>query len=314
LGLAIGDALGFPVEGLSRKRARRRYAGIDRYRFLGKTGFVSDDTEQAIMTAEAILEGQGDPVKAAKIFGSKLRGWFWTIPPGVGLSTAKACLKLTVGLPSGVASAGNGAAMRMAPVGLFSEDPEELAAALARVSHTDPRGVEGAVAVAFGVSRLIRGQSCDLSDLPSFQSELGPALRRAWDLVQAGTDFDTISDEIGTTGYVLHTVPLSFAALWSHPETFLVGLQTVILQGGDADSNGAVAGALLGAHFGVGGIPEELVDRLEPSHGCERILRLTEQLLEGKGEVVRPSFLALRWREAQIKFAVGLHVLGRLIP
>ena len=67
LGLAVGDALGFPVEGLSRKRARRRYSGIDRYRFLGSTGFVSDDTEQAIITAEAILESQGVPEKAAQI-------------------------------------------------------------------------------------------------------------------------------------------------------------------------------------------------------------------------------------------------------
>lgn len=314
LGLAVGDALGFPVEGLSRKRARRRYSGIDRYRFLGRTGFVSDDTEQAIIIAEAILESDGAPGQAARIFGKKLKGWFWTIPPGVGMSTIKACLRLTVGAKSGVLSAGNGAAMRVAPVGIFSENPTALSVALARVTHTDPRGVEGAVAVAVAVSRIVRGLPCELSDLPEFESELAEPMARAYELARSGVKFDDIADEIGVTGYVLHTVPLAFAAYWSEPASFLEGLRTVILQGGDADSNGAVAGALLGAHFGVEGIPEELVSGLEPTHGRARIGALANALLAGGGEVKRPGFLALRWRELVVKFGVGLHVLGRLVP
>ena len=314
LGLAVGDALGFPIEGLSRKRARRRYSGIDRYRFLGSTGFVSDDTEQAIITAEAILEASGEPEKAADIFGQKLRGWFWTFPPGLGASTLKACLRLTVGLESGIASAGNGAAMRMASVGLFTEQPEELARILARVTHTDPRGVDGAVAVAFAVARLVRGLDCEFQHLPPLDPQLSEALRRAWELCQAGQDFDDIAESLGTSGYVLHTVPLAFAALWSKPDSFLKGLQNVILQGGDADSNGAVAGALLGARFGSKEIPESLLDALESSHGRCRLERLADQLLDGSGEVERPGFLALRLRECLIKVGVAAHVLGRMIP
>ena len=314
LGLAVGDALGFPVEGLSRKRARRRYAGIDRYRFLGKTGFVSDDTEQAIMIAESLIEASGQVETAARIFGKKLRGWFWTLPPGIGKSTIKSCLKLSLGLESGVFSAGNGAAMRMAPVGVFSEEPAELATALAKVTHTDPKGVEGAVAVACGVARIVRGERCELEDLPAFESELGQAMTKARDLVKEGASLDRIADEIGTSGYVLHTVPLAFAAYWSHPATFLDGLQSVILQGGDADTNGAVAGALLGAHFGMDGIPSELVEGLELSHGKTRLEALVEGMLNGGGQVERPGFLALRWRETQVKFGVVLHVLGRLVP
>jgi ADP-ribosylglycohydrolase len=161
---------------------------------------------------------------------------------------------------------------------------------------------------------LIRQQSCEFADLPEFESELGPALEKAHRLVSDGANMDEIADEIGTTGFVLHTVPLAFAALWSRPQTFLQGLQSVVLQGGDADSNGAVAGALLGAHFGSGAIPRQLIDSLEPCHGRERLVRLADALYAGEGKVVRPSSLALRWRELQIKFGVGLHVLGRLIP
>lgn len=314
LGIAVGDALGFPVEGLSRKRARRRFGHIDRYRFLGNTGFVSDDTEQAVMLAESIIEGGFDPQRAARIFGRKLRGWFWTIPPGIGLSTAKACLKLTVGLPSGISSAGNGAAMRAAPAGLAAVDPEALSVALAQVTHTDPRGVEGAVAVAHAVSRLVRGGTCRREDLPTLESPLGKCLDKAWELTQQKLAFDDIADQLGTTGYVLHTVPLAFAALWSEPETFLEGLQVVIMQGGDADSNAAVAGALLGARFGAESIPAELVERLEASHNRARLERLARQLIEGRGEVSRPSSMLLRWRELQVKFGVGLHVLWRLVP
>ena len=314
LGLAVGDALGFPVEGLNRKRARRRYSGIDRYRILGHTGYVSDDTEQAIITAEALLESHGEPEKAARIFGRKLRGWFWTLPPGLGASTLKACLRLTLGMESGIASAGNGAAMRMAPVGLFREQPEELTKILARVTHTDPRGVDGGVAVAYAVSRLVRGKDCSLHCLPELDQRLSEALKQAWEMCEAGKDFDTIADAVGTSGYVLHTVPLAFAALWSKPRTFLEGLQKVVLQGGDADSNGAVAGALLGAWFGAGGIPESLLNALEQCHGRSRLERLADQLVAGSGEVQRPGFLALRFRECVIKAGVAAHVLGRMIP
>jgi hypothetical protein len=58
LGTAVGDALGLAAEGMSARQIARRWGRLDRYRFLGRRGFVSDDTEQ-----------------------SALVGWFWRLPP-----------------------------------------------------------------------------------------------------------------------------------------------------------------------------------------------------------------------------------------
>ncbi len=54
LGTALGDALGLPAEGLGARAIRRRFGRLDRFRLLGSTGFVSDDTEQSALVAQSL--------------------------------------------------------------------------------------------------------------------------------------------------------------------------------------------------------------------------------------------------------------------
>lgn len=310
VGLAVGDALGFPLEGLSAGRISRRFGRPDRFRFLGSTGYVSDDTEQTVMVAEAILKARGDPEQAARLLGRALVGWFWTVPPGVGMATARACLRLSVGLSGGVRSAGNGAAMRAAAVGLWPGEREALGRALARITHTDPRGVDGAVAVARAVALVVQGEECPLERLSDLDFRLVENLEVAWRL----RDPQAFAQQVGASGYVLHSVPLAFACLWADPPEYLSGLQAVLACGGDADSNGAIAGALLGARFGLEGIPSALAERLEPCFSARRLAALAHALTEGAPPPPRPGSLALRSRELLIKSGVALHVLQRLLP
>lgn len=315
VGLAVGDAMGFPLEGLSARRIQRRFGRPERYRFLGRRGFVSDDTEQAVMVAEAALAAAADPGATARGFARRLVGWFWTVPPGVGLATVRACLKMSVGLAGGVASAGNGAAMRAAPLGLLPRR-EGLVEAVSRVTHTDPRAVDGARAIAEAVALVVAAGEAPWPALQAVLGALDPRLaerlERAWTLREASPE--EAARELGTTGYVLHSVPLALWALWSDPPGFLEGLHRVVLQGGDADSTGAMAGALLGARFGLEAIPAELADHLEPCYSAERLAALAAALAEGRTAPLRPGFWALRGREAAIKAGVALHVLGRLVP
>ncbi|MCA9794844.1 MAG: ADP-ribosylglycohydrolase family protein [Candidatus Eremiobacteraeota bacterium] len=308
VGLAVGDALGFALEGLKPAAIRRRYGEHHgRYRFLGRTGYVSDDTEQAVMVARSLLtRGQ-----EAEDFGRRLFRWFLTAPPGIGRATLRACLLRAVGVKRGTASAGNGAAMRMAPVGLVDWQAE-LVRQNALVTHTDPRAVDGALVVALAVHRLVRQEAADWPSLSNLLPELDPRLQAAMQQSWQAAGDDTAAAELGTSGYVLHSVPVAFWALWRQPPDFLSGLQPLLRQGGDTDSNAAIAGALLGASFGFSSIPTELVDRLEPSYSGQLLCGLADALVEGREPPPEPSFLSQRWREAKIKLGVAGHVLGRI--
>lgn len=304
LGLAVGDALGFPLEGLKPSQIARRFPDLSRYRFLGRTGYVSDDTEQAVMVAEALLEG-GDPVPA---FRHKLRAWFCTLPPGIGAATVRACL-----WGRGVPSAGNGAAMRAAAVGLWHGYDDVLSRRIAEVTHTDPRGVDGARLVSAAVVRLVGGEPADWPSLQGLHVDprLSEAMERAWEA--RAEPPERLAVLLGTSGYVVHSVSLAFSALWRQPRDFSEGLLGVLRQGGDADSNGAIAGALLGARFGA--VPAPWVDHLEPCYNRERLTRLARGLHQGRVQGYHPpGFAANRLREAIIKAGVGMHILRRVLP
>src|SRR6185312_13056398 len=155
LGTAVGDALGLPREGLSRRRARRLFGDSPiEHRFLLGRGMVSDDTEHACMTAQALLAAPDDPARFARSLAWRLRGWLAAMPAAVGWGTLRAIVKLWLGFSparSGVVSAGNGAAMRAPVLGAsLAFHPDRLdavARASARITHRDPRAEEGALVV-----------------------------------------------------------------------------------------------------------------------------------------------------------------------
>lgn len=126
-GLAVGDALGLPREGLTPVRARRRFGDELRHAFLLGRGVVSDDTEHAFMTGQALLASRLDPRRFARSLGWRLRGWSACLPPGIGLGTLRACVRLWLGCSparSGVCSAGNGPLMRAPVIGFAVTDDD----------------------------------------------------------------------------------------------------------------------------------------------------------------------------------------------
>src|SRR5689334_11543381 len=100
LGTAVGDALGLPAENLSPERIRRRWKGQWRMRLCFGRGMISDDTEHTLMVAQALLAHPHDANSFQDALGWKFRWWFAGLPGGVGLATAKACLKLWAGFPA----------------------------------------------------------------------------------------------------------------------------------------------------------------------------------------------------------------------
>ena len=159
-------------------------------------------------------------------------------------------------------SAANGGLMRTSIVGLLPTDVEQSATDICRLTHYDPRSVGSCVIV----SELIHAHVYGLS-VPTYEQII--ATSRKYD--DRIVEFITLSQnqdikaldlqEEGSIGYTLRTLAAGLWAYW-HAETFKDGLLAVVNAGGDADTNAAVACAILGAKFGFNAIPSEYVDGL----------------------------------------------------
>jgi ADP-ribosylglycohydrolase len=345
LGTAVGDALGLPREGLSRRRATRLFGDPPlRHHLLFGRGMVSDDTEHACMTGQALLRAPDDPDAFARSLAWRLRLWLLGLPAGTGLATLRAVVRLWLGFPpsrSGVWSAGNGPAMRAALLGVcLGEDRQRLRAyvrASARLTHTDPRAERGAFLVALashcGAVRGPQGARGEtfLRDmreaLPDADAELRGLLDRLEEHLGRGAPAVELADALrlhrGVTGYVYHTVPLALYCWLRHPDDFRRAVEEVIALGGDADSTGAVVGGIAGATVGAGGIPAEwLHGLLEWPRSVTWMGRLAERLTRqfpAGGVRARQGPLPLFWpglvpRNLLFLSVVLAHGFRRLLP
>jgi len=199
-------------------------------------GMVSDDTDHAFLVAQVLLNSPSDAAVFQNKLAARLRWWFLGLPAGVGLATARACLKLWLGISpkrSGVASAGNGPAMRSAILGaFFAGNPLQMrkfVTASTRITHTDPRAETAALAVAEAAAWAVGGQH----DTHAFLHNLAACgsdnewLRICRRLAEANNTNETVKDfagslglESGITGYAFHTVPVAIYAWVRHPDDF----------------------------------------------------------------------------------------------
>jgi ADP-ribosylglycohydrolase len=329
LGVALGDALGLPCEGMSARAIERRFGRVERFRLLGSTGFVSDDTEQSALVAQSLLRGAGDPLRVAAAFRRSLVGWFFRLPFGIGLATVRACLRACVGLRrTGVRSAGNGAAMRAAIVGTFLRDAgvrQAQGRALAEVTHTDPRAVEGALFVAEVASAASSGSAdsrlaiFDEAARVVVEPSLLAALGKARSLAERGAATAEAAAGLGTTGFVIHTVPFAAFVFLRRGGEPLDAIAEAISAGGDTDTIAAIVGGWVGALHGAAALPQELVAKIQdgpfgPSHLRALGEALAHVAAGGAAEIPRYSVLGALLRNLLLYPVVIAHGLRRLVP
>lgn len=340
LGTAVGDALGLPLEGISSRRAKRLFPGPLRHRFLLGRGMLSDDTEHSFMVAQSLLDAPADADVFARRMAWRLRLWFLSLPAGVGMATARACLKLCFGFSpkrSGVFSAGNGPAMRSALFGAMIENAEmrdKFIEASTRLTHTDPKAFVGAKAVAEIVAFVMRQGNADKplpEDIAVLLHNIEPddetwvalveTMKRCWNNETTVGDFAVkLGLHKGVSGYVYHTVPVAIFAWLRHFSDFRQTLESVIECGGDTDTVGAIAGAMAGATVGENGIPPEWMSGISDFpisiHLLKRVAdRLTQLVETGKS----PGSIRYCWplsipRNLLFLVIVLLHGFRRLAP
>lgn len=324
LGAAVGDALGLPAEGLSPQAIARRFGALERFALLGRTGFVSDDTEQSLLVLQALL-ARGDALHTATRFRRSLVGWFWRLPFGVGLATLRACLRGTFGFArSGVASAGNGAAMRAPVLGVFLRDaPDarvtEFSNALAEVTHTDARAVEGAAFAARFAAQLARGEGAQDAVTNALVAVTHVELRRALEtaalLAASDTPERDCAQRLGTSGFVLHSVPWALCCALRHADAPMEGVRMAIRHGGDTDTNAAMVGAWLGARHGPAAFPRELVDALAGGpFGVAHAQRLVDAAVEKSATIPGYAWPLALARNVALFPVVLAHGFRRLWP
>lgn len=338
LGCAVGDALGLPYEGLSKRRGMRLLGKPDRYRFLAGRGMVSDDTEHTCMVAQALCAAPRDPDRFARQLGRRLRWWLLGLPAGIGSATLRATLKLWLGLPpsrSGVFSAGNGPAMRSPLLGAAIDDLEMLRSFVrtsTQITHTDPKAYHGAFAVAlaawcakrgldtpgafFGKYRSVAGRDCS--------DEFDALLAKVEKSLAAGDSTEGFAEQLGcgqgVSGYVYRTVPIALHGWLSQPRDYRLSVMTVIRCGGDTDSTAAIVGAVVGSGTGRAGIPPEWLTRLWE---WPRSVNWMERLAEAAGNAAKTG---APLRPPRVFPVVGLvrnafflalvlgHIARRLLP
>lgn len=319
LGTALGDALGLPLEGLSAAIIRKRFPDLEAFHLIGQRGFVSDDTEQSALVAEALL---GVPALRLRRFRQRLRRWFLRLPFGIGLSTLRACVRLCLFLPrTGIHSAGNGAAMRSAVLGVLGADERvEVARELARVTHTDLRATDGAAYVAALAGACLRaGGTADRATLAHdargvvSAHALRAAIGYALDLASSDRDDTDAAALLGNTGFVVHTLGLATYMFVRHGHSPWHAIERTVAAGGDTDSNAAIVGAWVGALHGEAALPP-LVEAIDDGpFGPTHLRALATALAEGKA-APRWSWTRAMLRNLMLYPVVLAHGVRRLLP
>ncbi len=328
LGTAVGDALGLPYEGMSRRRVAA--LGEIRHRFLMGRGMFSDDTEHTLMLAAALIENRDDAVAFQRALGQKLRWWLLGLPAGVGLSTGKAILRLWFGFPttrSGVRSAGNGAAMRSAILGVVWRDLElkrrVYTLAACRVTHTDPRAEESAVLVAEAAVFAARAAPTDeaLTKLESLVVSEEMRSRFAVlkiSLLEAKSVAE-FAQEIGcghgVSGFAPNTVAVALYAWLRHRGQFEAAILSVIQCGGDTDTVAAITGGICGAEVGEEGIPREWINGIcDWPRSIGHIRLVADGLTTGATKAPKVPWPSVLLRNLIFFVVVLLHGFRRLLP
>lgn len=274
IGLAVGDALGAPAEFLTRGEIRDKYGVLKEMVGGGwlrlKPGQVTDDTQMALCIARAIAECRGwSPTGIA----DNLAAWLKSKPIDVGDTCRRGIrnymLKGTMETAPNQWDGGNGAAMRMMPVGLFTLGDSTLLESYtlqqAHLTHNNALSDAACICLGRMLHLALAGRSMT-------------SMRREADQLIAQFPNFTFDPYKGlATGYVVDTVQTVFHCFF-RSRSFESCLIETVNQGGDADTTGAIVGVLAGAYFGEEAIPARWLKKLDKKLVAE-INELSESLI-----------------------------------
>lgn len=290
LGVGIGDALGRCCEGMDYQSVKSTFGKVDKYIIQNdwpegrKAGVGTDDTSLTLVVAQGLLLSGGKPDMDAQVqahVGAHQDSFGW------GRKTWEVIRRLRNGVPwqtAGATNAGNGCAMKIAPAALLLHQDVPGAAHyiadLCSMTHRTSVAVSAGLAQAFALAYCLRSGAEDF-DPAEFVRVVVSASQKGRDYFPDTLTEDDITERLALCvdyaewppercvaemengrGYVFCSLPFSYMFFLRNPKS-IESLYEVVSAGGDADTNGSMVGALLGALNGTRVFPDHLVDELD---------------------------------------------------
>ncbi len=285
IGSAVGDAIGeLAFHYPERKKLTQVVEGVAELRY-------TDDTAMAIGLATSLVnKGYLDGQDLGETFRRNFEREPWrgyaTGPPTIftmvrsmGIPYVQAAQSLF----GGNGSFGNGAAMRITPLGLFFHDSLQMyehASDSAEVTHSHPVGKDGAALQARAVAQAVRLDPqkefpVDLfvRDLIDFSrtNEIREKMELLEELLSENIAPPLAAKQLGQSVAVQESMPFAIYSFVRCPRSFEDCLYCAIMHGGDRDTLGAMAGAISGAYLGVEAIPSGWRIKLENRQTIEEL-------------------------------------------
>ena len=275
-GCAIGDSLGAPIEGMSAEAITARDGLTDRFRSFREydPGQYTDDTQLALAIARAVNRtGRVDGQAIAEEFAQLFRSGEIV---GAGPVARRAVERFIDGVAWDEAALAddlpfNGAAMRIAPVGLWNVGDE---AGLVRdteissiVTHRHPRAIDAAIVIGAAVAAAAQSQAVERASFLDRVShpirDRDPAFRAQ--ILALETDYPGPPSAHGVNVDATQSTLAVLHCFLSAPNDYLAMLERCFRLGGDVDTIGAMAGSIFGALHGMAKIPEHFVRDIKDS-------------------------------------------------
>lgn len=299
LGAMVGSALGDAIGELAFRYREKNHllTVVERTEKLTYT----DDTAMAIGLAESILQKRGIDQQhlgdtfCRNFYQEPWRGYasgpptIFSLVRSFGLSYVEAARSLF----GGTGSMGNGAAMRIVPVGLFfhhSENLYEMACASAQVTHAHPVGMDGAAIQAWAIANVVEMDPKKEFPLESFikglisfsrTEQIRSKMKQVGELILSGVSPKIALNCLGRSVAVDESLPFAIFSFLRYPKSFEDCLFCAILNEGDCDTLGAMACAISGAYLGIQAIPSSWRMKLENRILIENLASSLAEMEEG---------------------------------
>ena len=267
IGGAIGDACGHAYEGQD--------MAIEDISILHSPWCISDDTQLTLATYESIITHKN--ISPEHIASTFVRWFNLKKISGVGSATLKALQELQIGGHwalvgrKGEYAAGNGAAMRIAPLSFFLDplkfNDRLLIRDVCRITHHNEEAYAGAMAIILAINFFLTQKKKDAVDFLNYvikglpdsntRDRLGTMVN------EPKKEIAEVASTYGVSAYVCESVPFAiFAASKIFTCDFKSILEQIISCGGDTDTNSAMAGQIIGTYLGGEKIPYVLSEKL----------------------------------------------------